>query len=71
MATRTPALPLAADFTQPIDDLIRAVVPDPGHFLSAPNAALGGQTPRHLLAQPDGEQAVRQLVLAYKYGVFA
>ena len=58
-ADRGPVLPLIAD-----------VIPDHSRWLDAPNAALGGHSPREWIGTPE-EERLRDMVLAYKYGVYS
>lgn len=52
----------------PLLDLIADVVPDAKVWLQTANSAFGGQAPQQLIGTPQEEQ-VRDLVLAYKYGI--
>ena len=54
----------------PILDLIADVVPDAERWLSTANSLFGGQAPRDLIGTAI-EERVREVVLAYKYGVFS
>jgi len=74
MATKKTAKPQPAtdpDFTTPILDLIREVVPEPDLFLDSRNTVLGLRTPRDVIQDPAGERRVREMVLRYKYGIYA
>jgi hypothetical protein len=71
------AIPAAAsrpaaqdDQSVPLLVLIADVIPDHQRWLDTANAAFGGVTPRSLIGGPD-EPRLRELVLAYKYGVFS
>jgi hypothetical protein len=64
-----PANKAAAD-QGPLLPLVAEVVPNHDLWLDSPNAALGGQSPRELL-DTDQEDRVREIVLAYKYGVLS
>lgn len=71
MPTRATPPVADPDYTVPILDLIRDVVPEPDLFLDSRNTALDLLTPREAIRTPAGELAVRQMVLRYKYGIFA
>jgi hypothetical protein len=58
------------DSTTPILKLIEDVVPNYRLWIDAPNGALGGHAPRDLIGTPD-ERLLRQMVLAYKYGIYS
>lgn len=55
------------DETAPVEQLLRAVVPDPDDWRVAPNPRLGGRTPDSFIGQPD-EPVLRDLLRAIKHG---
>ena len=60
----------APDDFGPILELIAAVVPDFQRWIVTPNRDLAGHAPQDLFDTPY-ESAVRDMVLACKYGTFA
>ena len=55
------------DATIPVEQLLRAVVPDPDDWRVMPNPRLAGRTPASLVGQPD-EPVLRDLLRAIKHG---
>jgi hypothetical protein len=68
--SKKPRATADADSMRSTMELVQEIVPSHQAWLDAPNAALGGRAPRELIGHPD-EPLLRQIVLAYKYGVFA
>jgi hypothetical protein len=67
-SSQTPASNVRDD--GPLWLLIADTVPNSTEWMYSPNSALGGLMPSQLLGGSD-EEKLRELVLAYKYGIFA
>lgn len=69
-AKKPKTIPLDPDIGKTTLELIEEIVPDAQQWLNTPNTLFDARSPRELLGGPH-EQALRNLVLAYKIGNFA
>lgn len=66
-----PKLPPDPDAGKTTLELIAEVVPNPEQWLTTPYTLFGPRTPQDILDEGTYEPALRDLVLAYKYGNFS